>query len=212
MARLMMLMRRRVPLECAYSYYVKIVAGASGRRLRRVLWAAVILALVGSAALALARGREPISTGIPGSAFEPTGRLGKPMPTVNLSDLDGHPVSVSDLRRRPVLLNFWATWCIPCRAEMPEIQYESRKFGNSVYIIGVDEGEPVSDIRQFVTEIGVTYPMWRDPSNQVDKILKAPGLPYSIYLDRHGKVRTVRIGLMVRSYIDDELRQALAVK
>ena len=191
---------------------MKIVAGASGRRLRRVLWAAVLLALAGSVALALARGREPVATGIPRSALEPTGLVGKPMPAVTLFDLDGRPVSVSDLRGRPVLLNFWATWCIPCRAEMPELQYESRKFGDSVRIIGVDEGEPVADIRQFVTEIGVTYPMWRDPSDQVDRILKAPGLPYSIYMDRNGKVRTVKIGLMVRAYIDDQLKQALAVK
>jgi thiol-disulfide isomerase/thioredoxin len=191
---------------------VKIVAGASGRRLRRILWAAVVLALAGTVVLALTRGREPISSGIPRSALEPTGLVGKPLPAVNLVDLEGHPVSVSDLRGKPVLLNFWATWCIPCRAEMPELQYESRKFGGSVQIVGVDDGEPVADITQFVTEIGVTYPMWRDPSNQVDKILKAPGLPYSIYMDRNGKVRTVRIGLMVRGYIDDQLKQALAAK
>ena len=134
------------------------------------------------------------------------------MPPVNLSDLTGRPVSVAALRGRPVLLNFWATWCVPCRAEMPELQYESRKFGDSVRIIGVDEGEPVDAINQFVTEIGVTYPIWRDPSNQVDSILKAPGLPYSIYLDRHGKVRTVRLGIMARSYIDDQLSEALAAK
>jgi len=142
---------------------VKIVAGAKGRRLRRLLWTAVVLALAGTVALALARGREPIAGAIPRSALEPTGLVGKPMPAVSLVDLEGHPVSVSDLRGKPMLLNFWATWCIPCRAEMPELQYESRKFGDSVRIIGVDEGEPVADITQFVTEIGVTYPMWRDP-------------------------------------------------
>lgn len=76
----------------------------------------------------------------------------------------------------------------------------------------MDEAEPVNTIKQFVTEIGVTYPIWRDPSNQVDGILKAPGLPYSIYLDRQGKVRTVRLGIMVRGYIDDQLKQALATK
>lgn len=136
---------------------MEIVAGPSWRRLRRVLWLAVLVALVGTVALALARGREPISDGIPPSVLEPTGLVGKPMPSINLYDLDGHAVSGADLRGRPVLLNFWATWCVPCRAEMPELQYESRKFGNSVRVIGVDEGEPVDEIRHFVTEIGVTY-------------------------------------------------------
>jgi len=191
---------------------VKIVAGGNGRRLRRLLWAAVVLALAGTVALALARGREPVASAIPRSALEPTRLVGKPMPAVSLVDLQGHRVSVSDLRGKPVLLNFWATWCIPCRAEMPELQYESRELGDTVHIIGVDEGEPVADITQFVTEIGVTYPMWRDPSDQVDGILKAPGLPYSIYMDRHGRITTVKIGLMLRGYIDEHLKQALAVK
>jgi len=117
---------------------------------------------------------------------------------------------LSDYRGKVVVLNFWATWCVPCRAEMPELQFESRKFANSARVIGVDEGEPVDVIRQFVNEIGVTYPIWRDPTNQVDGILKAPGLPYSIYLGKDGRVRTVRLGIMVRSYIDDQLTRAVA--
>ncbi|MHB8509927.1 MAG: TlpA family protein disulfide reductase [Candidatus Dormibacteria bacterium] len=185
-------------------------APSAPRRLRRLLWTAVLVALIGSAALALVRGRQPISPGIPRSALEPSALVGKPLPQLKLFDLDGHPVSVGDLRGRPVLLNFWATWCVPCRAEMPELQFEARKFANSARVIGVDEGEPVDVIRQFTGEIGVTYPIWRDPTNQVDGILKAPGLPYSIYLGKDGRVRTVRLGIMVRSYIDDQLTRSVA--
>jgi len=182
---------------------------ASGR-IRHLLWAAVVLALIGSVGLAVARGRHPISSGIPRSALQPSALVGKPLPQLSLTDLDGHTVLAQNLRGKPVLLNFWATWCVPCRAEMPDLQFESRRFADSAQIIGVDEGEPVDVIRQFVTEIGVSYPIWRDPSYQVEGILKAPGLPYSIVIGKDGRVRNVRIGIMVRSYIDDQLRRSLA--
>ena len=141
------------------------------------------------------------------AADQKSALVGKQLPALKLTDLEGHPVSADQLRGRPVLLNFWATWCIPCRAEMPEIQHEANVWGDKVKIVGVDDGEDAPIIRTFVTDIGVTYTLWRDPTSQVDSLLQAPGLPYSVFLDRQGVIRRIFLGQMTREYIDDRLRE-----
>ena len=143
----------------------------------------------------------------PVAADQKSALVGRRLPLLQLTDLDGHPVSADQLRGRPVLLNFWATWCIPCRAEMPEIEHEARLFGNKVAIVGVDEAEDAPTIRSFVAEIGVTYTIWRDPNSQVDSLLHGSGLPYSIFLDKQGVARRVFLGQMNRQYVDDRLRE-----
>jgi hypothetical protein len=90
---------------------------------------------------------------------------------------------------------------------MPEIQHEANVWGNRVAIVGVDNGEDVATIRSFVSEIGVTYTIWRDATSQVDSLLQAPGLPYSVFLDKQGVVRRIFLGQMSRQYIEDRLRE-----
>jgi cytochrome c biogenesis protein CcmG, thiol:disulfide interchange protein DsbE len=180
------------------------------RRVRRVLWVLVGIAIIASVGLALLRGRQGgLPTASTGSVAsdQKSALVGRRLPSLKLTDLDGHPVSPDQLRGRPVLLNFWATWCIPCRAEMPEIQHEANVWGQRVAIAGVDDREDAATIRAFVSEIGVTYTIWRDPTSQVDSLLQAPGLPYSVFLDRQGVVRRIFLGQMSRQYIDDRLRE-----
>jgi thiol-disulfide isomerase/thioredoxin len=184
--------------------------GVTLRRVRRVLWALVGIAIIASIGLALLRGRQgglpAVRTGSV-AADQKSGLVGKQLPALKLTDLDGHPVSPDQLRGRPVLLNFWATWCIPCRAEMPEIQHEANVWGNKVAIVGVDDGEDAPTIRSFVSGIGVTYTLWRVPTSQVDSLLQAPGLPYSVFLDKQGLIRRIFLGQMSRQYIDDRFRE-----
>lgn len=170
------------------------------------MWAAVVVAAVASVALALARAHQtnpvPVARASGGAASP---LVGKALPTLQLTDTDGRQVSIDQLRGRPAMLNFWATWCIPCRAEMPEIEYEHRQWTDRVAIIGVDDGEDAATIRGFTSELGISYPIWRDQRGQVDHLLKAPGLPYTIFLDRDGKVRQVYLGQMDRGFIEQQL-------
>ena len=108
-----------------------------------------------------------------------------------------------------MLLNVWATWCIPCRAEMPDIEHEARVFRRRVAIVGVDQGEDPATITAFTQPLGITYTIWRDPTNRVDALLHAPGLPYSIFLDRAGNVRSIYLGQMDRAFIDARLQELL---
>lgn len=92
---------------------------------------------------------------------------------------------------------------------MPDIQHEATAFGGRVAIVGVDLGEDPATITAFTQGLGITYTIWRDPANRVDQILHAPGLPFSIFLDRSGLVRRVYLGQMDRGFIDAQLQQLL---
>ncbi len=181
------------------------------RRVRHILWVLVGIAIIASIGVALLRGRQgglpAVSTGSL-AADQKSALVGRPLPALKLTDLEGHSVSADQLRGRPVLLNFWATWCIPCRAEMPEIQHEANVWGNKISVVGVDDGEDAPTIRSFVSEIGVVkYTLWRDSTGQVDSLLQAPGLPYSVFLDKQGVIKRIFLGQMSRQYIDDRFRE-----
>ena len=177
--------------------------------IRRVLWIAVAVAATGSVGLALLRARSPVPAQVTASdATELTSPLvGKPMPQLDVVDLEGHSVSFDSMRGRPALVNFWATWCVPCRTEMPDIERGAHKWAGSVTVIGVDDGEDVPTIRSFLAEVGVTYTIWRDPQGQVDKRFDAPGLPYTVFLDRRGIIKRIFLGKMSPAYIDARLQE-----
>src|SRR5438067_9014782 len=162
-------------------------------RLRRVLWATVVVAAVAAIGLAVYRAHQNdlARRGASAAGDYPSVLAGRPLPPLRLTDLDNHPVSPDQFHGRPVMLNFWATWCIPCRSEMPDIEREWRAWKGRVEIVGVDDGESASPIRSFAHEVGVSYPLWRGPTATVDRLVQAPGLPYPIFLARTGTVRRI---------------------
>ena len=183
-------------------------------RVRRMLWIVVAVAVLASVGLALWRGRaaaipRPSSNSTSGAGDQVSPLVGKPLPDLHLVTLDGRPASPGQLKGRPALLNVWATWCIPCRAEMPDIEHEARAFGGRVAIVGVDQGEDPATITAFTQGLGITYTIWRIQTDRVDTLLHAPGLPFSIFLDRAGIVRRIYAGQMDRSFIDARLQELL---
>ena len=77
--------------------------------------------------------------------------------------------SLADFRGQPVILNFWATWCPPCRAEVPHFQDASRRYNGQAAIIGIDQGEPLSVVADFGATFGLSYPLLLDPTNRVNR-------------------------------------------
>ena len=129
------------------------------RRRAPLLWGAVI---VGIAALLLTLVLIPFGradTSVQG------GRLvGQPAPPIDLLDLEGRRWSRDDGRERLVWVNFWATWCPPCRTEMPMMQRLADEYGDRLLILGIDFGEEPSAVRQFVDRYGISYPILLDPT------------------------------------------------
>lgn len=123
--------------------------------------------------------------------------VGDPAPSYTVETLSGEAVSLDDFRGRPLLLNFWATWCTPCRTETPFLQslYEAHR-GKGLQVVGVSMDSPGSleDIREFTAEMGVTYDVLYDPRQVGMDRFSLIGLPATYVLDSEGEIRFFRVG------------------
>lgn len=129
-----------------------------------------------------------------GSQAQPGGALPQkvdyPAPALQLVDIEGQVVDLSDYSGQIVLLNNWATWCPPCREEMPALQaYHAAHQEQGFSVVAVEAGEPADQVRQFVDEFGLTFPVWVDTGQQALTAFRNLALPNSYVIDRDGQVR-----------------------
>jgi thiol-disulfide isomerase/thioredoxin len=118
-----------------------------------------------------------------------------PAPELNLTDLNGDPVSLSDYRGSVVLVNLWATWCPPCREEMPTLLKFYEKYRSKGFVlIALDQGETVEQVIPFVEEFQLTFPVWMDITSSAGRSFNTMSLPSSYVIDRNGRVRLMWIG------------------
>ncbi|MFC1991764.1 TlpA family protein disulfide reductase [Chloroflexota bacterium] len=131
-------------------------------------------------------------------------------PDFTLTDLDGNQVSLSDFRGKTVFLNFWATWCPPCRAEMPEMESVYQEYKDKeVVIIGVDIQETEETVRQFVQEGGYSWTFLLDTSGTVAADYEVVAIPTSLFLDKEGIIRAVNVNAMTKREIEAKLAEAI---
>jgi thiol-disulfide isomerase/thioredoxin len=126
----------------------------------------------------------------PAQAFNFVPSEPKPAPELSFLDAEGNEVSLEDFRGKVVILNLWATWCAPCRKEMPSLDRLQAALGEDglqVLPLSLDRGE-VDQIAAFYDEVGLTtLPIYRDPKAAAGRALGAYGLPTTIVLDREGR-------------------------
>ena len=116
-------------------------------------------------------------------------------PPLALEDLEGRAHSLADYRGKVVLVNFWATWCEPCREEMPSIDRLRSSFkGQPFEVLAVNLAEPLSRIEKFVAQMPLGFPLLRDRDGAVGKAWKAKLLPASFLIGRDGRIRYVAFG------------------
>jgi thiol-disulfide isomerase/thioredoxin len=130
----------------------------------------------------------------------------------NLQSLDGKTVHLSDFRGKAVLLNFWATWCQPCKIEMPwfvELQKQYGPGGLQVVGIAMDDAGP-EDIAKFAKDMGVNYPVLIGKDAVGDAYGGVQFLPETFYIGRDGRVVDRVFGLKSKSEIEDDIKKALA--
>ncbi|HYM90982.1 MAG TPA: redoxin domain-containing protein [bacterium] len=113
-----------------------------------------------------------------------------PAPSVALPAFDGRKVSLEDLRGHPVILNFWASWCVPCREEAPILEAIWGEFRTrGVIVVGVDTQDLETPARRFLTQHGITYLNVRDPDGHVAHLFGTTGVPETFFIGRDGRIR-----------------------
>ncbi len=119
---------------------------------------------------------------------------GQPAPDFRLKTLDGKEIALSDYRGKIVLINFWATWCPPCKEEMPLFESVYRKYKDRGFeILAISTDGNLEPVKKFVKEFGLTFPILHDDRN-VANLYGVQGLPTSFLIDRDGKIVKVRLG------------------
>jgi len=119
-----------------------------------------------------------------------------PSPELTLTDLEGAAHSLADYEGQVVLVNLWATWCPPCKAEMPTLQaYHDKYTDKGFNVIAINDGDPTPDVIQFVKDYQLTFPVWLDPTYiATEDAFKTMNLPSSFVIDRNGTVRLFWVG------------------
>ena len=128
------------------------------------------------------------------------------VPPLSLGDLDGKTWDLSALQGRAVLINFWATWCEPCREEMPSLQALARQRGtDAMIVLTVNYRESKPEIRRFVERVPLTLPVLLDRDGTVTKAWTPRVFPTTVSIDRHGRPRHQIVGAV--DWTGDEARQ-----
>lgn len=123
---------------------------------------------------------------------------------------DGPAVDLSQLRGKPVLVNLWASWCGPCRDEMPILQAAHDRYGERIQFVGVATRDASSPAANFLRAMGVTYPQLADPDAKLLAQLGIPGLPVTLILGSDGSVVDKQIGAFDEDQLKDALEKVLA--
>jgi peroxiredoxin len=137
---------------------------------------------------------------------------GTAAPDFTLQTLEGKTVHLSDYRGKGVLLNFWATWCQPCKIEMPwfaELQKQYGPEGLQIVGIAVDEDASPDDLAKFAGSLGVNYPILVGQESVENQYGGVQFLPATLYIDREGKIVDKVFGLKGRGEIEDSIKKAL---
>ena len=149
-----------------------------------------------------------VLSGLLGMAARPP-LVGSPAPEIVLKDLQGRDVKLSDLRGKVVLVNFWATWCKPCKEEMPAMQASYDKLRDKGFVVlAVNELEDTARVAEHIRTHGHTFEVVMDHNNQVANVYGVVGLPASFLIDPQGIVRERISGsLLTESHIEEMVKK-----
>jgi cytochrome c biogenesis protein CcmG/thiol:disulfide interchange protein DsbE len=163
--------------------------------------------VVGVAAVAV---WQATSGGSVSSSTPLVGRTDKPAPVFSLPSLtiSGQTVSLASLRGKPVVLNFWASWCVPCRTEMPLIETAYRAHQGQIQFLGIDANDSTAPALAFLRQVQVTYPTAVDTHGLVANAYGLFGLPTTIFISSSGRIVGRYIGQMQGTTLEAAIKEA----
>ena len=162
-------------------------------------------------ALLLAAGLVWIWVSADRSGASTAGRIPAPRqdflaPDFTLQTLTGESVRLSDLRGQAVLVNLWATWCPPCRAELPELEAAHERYAGQVIVVGVNQMEPAANVAAFAGQIGLAFPLPLDAQGDVSRQYAVRSLPTTFFVDREGVIRRIQTGALTEATLAQALK------
>ena len=148
--------------------------------------------------------KEPI-TGLSGITM-----VNRPAPDFTLTTFEGNKISLGDLKGKPVVINFWASWCPPCRIEAPLLERTWRTFKNhGVVFIGVDIQDELEDALAYLREFNVIYPNGPDPTGEISIDYGVSGLPVTFFVSKQGEITRRWVGAIEKRVLIDSIEEIL---
>jgi peroxiredoxin len=149
---------------------------------------------------------DSVQTTGSGESVPPDLQASKPAPDFELTSLNGSAVRLSDYQGHPVLVNYWATWCPPCRDELPLIQKRYERFSPDLVVLAINAGEDPETVKNYIEENGFTFPVLLDPDWKAEALFGIMAYPTSVFIDGKGNILVRYVGGMSAHTLDDYLR------
>lgn len=169
----------------------------------------VTFAVCATLALVACGGDSKDSLGIGGDVTSTS--AGAQLPDVDLTALEtGESTSLAQIEG-PAVVNLWATWCAPCRAEIPDFEEVHQARGDEVRFVGINIGEDLGDARQFIADVGATYDQFADLDGDVSVALRATSMPVTVVIDADGAITTRHLGPLDQDGLNEAIDEALGL-